>query len=217
MPNLSLTEIIVLLDRSGSMASLQKDVCGGFDQFVAEQAKLPGDCQLTLVQFDSTSIDTVHEAKPVKDVPALSFQPRGSTPLLDAMGDTITTVGERLQRTGEDKRPEKVIFLVITDGEENASTRYTKEKIKTMVEHQTKTYNWVFSYLGANVDAFAEAASLGIARGASANYVASAHGMRAAISTASASAGSYRSSPVGAAAASFSISDEDRKKMMEKK
>src|SRR5262245_14698463 len=168
--NQNLCEIIALLDRSGSMARVAKDMECGFDSFIREQQTQPGECQVTLVQFDTAGIETSYEAKPVAEVPPLSLKARGGTPLLDAMGDTIDRVGARLAATPEARRPGRVLFLVMTDGYENSSQRFKKEEIKGKVELQTNVYKWQFSYLGANVDAFAEAGALGIPSRASSGY-----------------------------------------------
>ncbi|HYV50839.1 MAG TPA: vWA domain-containing protein [Dongiaceae bacterium] len=161
MPHKNLTEIIVLLDRSGSMATIKDDMEGGFNTYVNDLRDLQ-DCRLTLVQFDTGGIDTVVESCPIKKVPKLRLEPRGGTPLLDAMGLTMERTGERFRNTPEERRPEQVMFVVITDGQENSSHDYTKERVKQMVEHQTQVYKWEFVYLGANVDAFAEASALAI-------------------------------------------------------
>ena len=208
MPDKDLCEIIVLLDRSGSMASVKGDMEGGFNAFVAEQKKMLG-AVLTLVQFDSNSIDTVHEAKPIGDVPALHLDPRGSTPLLDAMGKTINSVGQRYGRTPEEKRPGRVLFLVITDGHENASHEFTRGQIKVMVEHQTNAYGWQFSYLGANVDAFAEAGDIGISRRAASAYAQTKEGVREMFMASAAATMAYRSGE----ASSYTLTDEQRAKM----
>lgn len=162
MPKSGLCEIVVLLDRSGSMAACRQDTEGGFNSFVAEQKKAPGECVMTLVQFDDGGIDAVHEAKPIAGVPPLKLEPRGNTPLLDAMGTTIRKTGERLAATAEANRPERVLFVVITDGQENASHEFSKEAVRRMVEEQTNKWKWEFAYIGANVDAFGEAGRLGI-------------------------------------------------------
>lgn len=203
----NLCEIIVLLDRSGSMDAIKDDMMGGFDSFVKEQRSVPGACVLTLVQFDSFGIDTVHEAKPIADVPALLLEPRGMTPLLDAVGRTINDVGQRLERTPEDKRPGRVLFVIVTDGHENASKEFKLDQIKSMVEHQTNTYQWQFSYLGANVDAFAEAGGLGIGRQSSSPYAPTPAGVAAMYTSLSEGATAYRTGDA------YTISDEDRKKM----
>lgn len=173
MPNADKTEIVVILDRSGSMASLKADMEGGFETFRTKQAAQRGDCVLTLVQFDTESTDVVHEALPISKVPALVLEPRGATPLLDAVGDTITSVGERLARTAEPDRPGRVLVLIITDGEENSSHRFDKGDVQRMVKHQEDVYKWAFVYLGANVDAFAEAGSMAISPAMAAAYAPS--------------------------------------------
>lgn len=193
MPKSDLCEIVVLLDRSGSMASIKKDMEGGFDSFVAEQRKEPGECVLTLVQFDSDGIDTIHEAKPLANVPPMKLDPRGSTPLLDAMGQTIRRTGERFAKMAEASRPARVLFMVITDGQENASKEFKKDAIKAMVEEQANVWKWQFSFLGANVDAFGEAAALGIAASASSNYAPNAAGVNQLFASTSRSASVYRS------------------------
>ena len=168
------TYIAVLLDRSGSMSSVKDDTIGGFNQFIKDQKEAGDNAMLTLVQFDSGGIDTVHESLAIKDVPDLSdetFQPRGSTPLLDAMGKTIETTGKALEAIPQSDRPDKVVFVVITDGQENASREFTKARIKEMVSHQSDVYKWNFLYLGANQDAFAEAHSMGIPQAQAAAFV----------------------------------------------
>lgn len=193
------TEIIVLLDRSGSMAAIKTDMQGGYDSFIAEQRKLPGECAVTLVQFDSEGVETVYESRPVAEVPPLVLAPRGTTPLLDAMGQTLT-------RSIDRKLEGRVLFLVITDGQENASHEFKKDQIKTMVQQQT-TAGWAFSFLGANVDAFAEAGALGIDVAGTANFVGDAGGVVAAFASLGEATTRYRDGAV------YKISDEERKKM----
>lgn len=187
--NLYYTEIVVLLDRSGSMESIKQDMVGGFGTFVAEQQAIPGRCDMTLVQFDSQSIDTVLEAMPLAQVPELVLEPRGGTPLLDAMGATITRVTERHATSAQ--KPDKVVFMVITDGQENSSKSYTRDQVKALVEAQTAA-GWVFSYLGANVDSFAEAQSLGVAAAAAMNYTPNAAGVMGIYSSLGSSISSFR-------------------------
>lgn len=156
-----LTDITVVIDRSGSMESCRTDAEGGFNSFVDNQKKLPGHATLTLVQFDQV-YEFVHNTVAIKDVPAFTLVPRGSTALLDAVGRAIVETGERLSKISEQDRPGLVAFLIITDGEENASKEYKKDKIKEMIKLQQDTYKWQFTFLGANQDAFAEAADMGI-------------------------------------------------------
>jgi Mg-chelatase subunit ChlD len=167
------THIAVLLDRSGSMEAVKDETISGFNYFLKEQKAVGDNASFTLVQFDSESTDVVHEARPVRDVPDLNgdtYQPRGSTPLLDALGQTINSTGRTLAAIPEANRPDKIVFVVITDGQENASHKFTKSEVKEMINHQTEKYNWQFIYLGANQDAFAEARAVGIAKANAANY-----------------------------------------------
>lgn len=183
------TDITVLLDRSGSMQSIADDTIGGFNAFLAEQKAQPGDATLSLVQFDSEGYDVVIDAKPLADAPNLTtktFQPRASTPLLDAMGRVITDAGARFKAMAEGERPENVVVVVITDGHENASREFTAERIKAMVTHQTDVYKWSFIYLGANQDAILVARYMGITMDSAATYTADPHGTRAAYAGASA-------------------------------
>jgi len=156
------TELVVILDRSGSMSGIANDMKGGFDKLIDEQNAQPGTCAVTLVQFDGGVVDVVYEEKPVNKVPKLVLVPRGSTNLLDAVGETIDRIGQRLAETPESQRPEKVVVLIITDGEENASREYTRGMVRKRIEHQEKEYGWQFMYLGANVDAFHESAKIGM-------------------------------------------------------
>ena len=164
-----LADITLVVDRSGSMESIKSDAEGGINTFIAEQRKEPGQAFLTLVQFD-TEYDFVHRGVPIDQVPRFQLVPRGSTALLDAMGRAINETGERLSRMNEEDRPGLVIFVVVTDGEENSSKEFTKAKIKEMVERQQNVYKWHFNFLAANQDAFAEAGGLGIDAAGAANW-----------------------------------------------
>jgi uncharacterized protein YegL len=173
-----LTEIIFLLDRSGSMAGLESDTIGGFNAFVEKQSQMEGETLVTAVLFDDkyeilwNGID----AKKVKLTDKEYFV-RGSTALLDAMGKTILDVGYRLSKTEESKRPGKVIFVITTDGYENASKEFTYQKVKQLIKHQQEVYSWEFIFLGANIDAEKEAGNLGICKANAFNYEASPEGI----------------------------------------
>lgn len=166
MTDKNLTEIICLVDRSGSMSSVRDDAIGGFNAFLKEQQDSKhGKCLLTYVQFDTQGVETVHESKPVHRVPKLTpetFVPRGGTPLIDAMCKTIDDVGRRLAKTPEEKRPGNVVFVTLTDGEENSSQRFNNEDLKQRVKTQTEDFDWTFVYLAQNIDAFAAARSIGL-------------------------------------------------------
>lgn len=176
--NNNLTEIIFLLDRSGSMAGLESDTVGGFNAFVKKQSELDGDTILTTVLFDDeyevlwNGID----AREVK-LTEKEYFVRGTTALLDAIGKSILDVGIRLSKTSEERRPGKVIFVITTDGMENASREFTYEKVKELIRHQQEKYNWEFIFMGANIDAAKEADSLGIDIENSYNFEASHKGV----------------------------------------
>ncbi|KAA5539168.1 VWA domain-containing protein [Roseiconus nitratireducens] len=163
------TDITLVIDRSGSMASMKKDAEGGINSFIASQAAEPGRAVLTLVQFD-TDYEFVHSGVPIGDVPPYELHPRGCTALLDAVGRAINETGERLAKMQEADRPGLVIFVVMTDGLENSSHEFSKQQIKKMIEHQQDIYSWHFTFLGANQDAFAEAGGVGIHASGTANF-----------------------------------------------
>jgi hypothetical protein len=169
MTDQNLSHIYFLLDRSGSMTSIRTETIAGFDAFIAEQRKVPGQCQVTLAQFDD-QYDVVYVDRDVHDVPTLELTPRGSTALLDALGRLIVTAAERLDALPEDKRPGSVVVGVMTDGYENASRDWTHERIKALIEKQTRDFNWEFLYLGADQDAIEEGSKMGFAAAKSVTY-----------------------------------------------
>src|SRR5262249_19977698 len=164
-----LTDLTVVLDRSGSMHTCRSDAEGGLNSFIAKQKELPGECTFTLVQFD-TAYEFVHKAIPIRTVPHCILEPRGNTALLDAVGRAIVETGERLRALPEHERPGLVVFVILTDGQENSSSEYTKARVREMIEHQQNAYKWQFIYLGANQDAFAEAGGIGIRVAGTAPY-----------------------------------------------
>lgn len=164
-----LSDITVVLDRSGSMSSCKADAEGGLNTFIDEQKKLPGSAIFSLVQFD-TDYEFVYKGTPIQNVLACALVPRGQTALLDAVGRAIVETGERLSKTPEGERPGLVCFVIITDGQENASREFRLSKIKEMIEHQQNIYKWKFTFLGAKQDAFAEAGAMGIPKNAIANF-----------------------------------------------
>lgn len=176
--NQNLTEMVFILDRSGSMSHLQNETIGGFNSMIEKQKKEPGEAFVTTVLFDG-QYELLHDHVNIQDVKPITdreYYARGMTALLDAVGRTINSVGERLSKTPEEERPGHVIFVITTDGAENASREFTKVKVKEMVEHQQDKYSWAFMFLGANIDAVAEAASLGINTDFAKNYTASSVG-----------------------------------------
>ena len=180
-------KIVFIADRSGSMFSVRDDAIGGFNSFIEDQRKVEGEADITLVLFDD-QYEVPYSNVDIKEVALLNedtYQPRGSTALLDAIGTTIVNVGDELKDLSEDQRPDKVIVCIITDGEENSSKEYTKDKIKEMVEHQQEKYNWEFIFLGANMDAISEGMSFGIRAQSCSNYVNDSKGIHVAYASVS--------------------------------
>lgn len=166
-----LTDITFVVDRSGSMQSIREDAEGGVNSFIREQQEQPGEANLTLVQFD-TRYDFVFRGIPVQKAHPYVLKPRGSTALLDAVGRAIIETGDRLRAMDESQRPGLVVFVIVTDGQENSSREFSREKIREMIEHQQNVYNWKFTFLAANQDAFAEGRQLGIDSAGIASYAA---------------------------------------------
>ena len=176
--NSNLTEIVFILDRSGSMMSLTDDTIGGFNSFIEKQKDEPGDALLTTVLFDD-QYEILHNGMNLKEVQPITrdqYWARGMTAMYDAIGKTINEVGRRLSDTPEQYRPGKVIFVITTDGLENASREFTRIKVKEMIQHQTEKYSWEFIFLGANIDSAQTAESIGINKGFAADYCYSAQG-----------------------------------------
>ena len=179
--NAHYSEIAFAFDRSGSMKCCQGAAIEGFNQFLADQQKTDGLAKLTLVLFDDEYLVPISSI-PVEEVVSLTddtYQPRGCTALLDAIGQTIDNLGQRLAALAEKDRPGQIIVAILTDGLENASQRFTWKEIAGKIKHQTDTYKWIFLFLGANQDAIATAANLSIAANNAANYVADAAGSKA--------------------------------------
>lgn len=205
-------DISIVLDRSGSMESIREDVIGGFNTFLDSQQKVSGDCTISLYQFDDV-YETVYEGKDIKNASELTketYVPRNMTALLDAIGKTINKTGNRLSELKEENRPSKVIFVIQTDGLENASKEFTKDKIFEMIKHQRENYNWEFVFLGANQDAIATATSYGINRNASYTYAGTSKGVNMAYNAINCSVTRARTSN-----SSVSFTDQERKEQEE--
>ena len=175
----NLTEMVFVLDRSGSMRSLTADTIGGFNELIEKQKKIEGDAYVTTVLFDH-EYELLHDHVALGEVAPLTdreYFARGGTALLDAVGRTINAVGARLAATPEEERPKHVVFVITTDGMENASCEYTAKQVREMVEHQQQKYSWQFVFLGANMDAVSEAGKLGISASHAANFAPSQRGV----------------------------------------
>ena len=167
-----LTEIVFILDRSGSMSGLEKDTIGGFNSLIEKQKKEDGQCLVSTVLFDYDS-DVIHDRVDIHMVNPLTekeYFARGSTALLDAIGGTIRHIGNVHKYAREEDRPEKTLFVITTDGMENSSRQYTYSKVKQLVQRQKEKYGWEFMFLGANIDALETAESFGIDRDMAVDY-----------------------------------------------
>ena len=200
------TDIVVILDRSGSMESIRTDTEGGFNAFVKEQQETPGDCALSLYQFDD-KYDVVYENRPIAEVPALELAPRGTTALLDAVGKTIATRGEYYGNLPEEDRPGRVVVVIMTDGQENASREYRRDRIKEMITTQQDTYKWQFVFLGANIDSFAVAGGMGIRAASTMDFSADSDGVAYSYASASRNIANYKSAHVGSDMSGFTDTD----------
>lgn len=177
----NLTELVFILDRSGSMAGLEGDTIGGFNAMLEKQRKEPGEAVISTVLFDNET-EVIHDRLPLDRVPRLTekeYYVRGCTALLDAVGGAIHHIGNVHKYAREEDRPEKTLFVITTDGMENASRRYTYDKVKAMIERQREKYGWEFLFLGANIDAAREAARFGIRADCAADYHADSIGTEA--------------------------------------
>ena len=177
----NLTELVFILDRSGSMAGLEADTIGGFNAMLQKQRGEPGEAVISTVLFDNET-EVIHDRIPLDRVLALTekeYYVRGCTALLDAVGGAIHHIGNVHKYAREEDRPEKTLFVITTDGLENASRRYTYDKVKAMIERQREKYGWEFLFLGANIDASREAARFGIRADCAADYHADSIGTEA--------------------------------------
>ena len=203
------TDITVVLDRSGSMGGIKDDTIGGYNTFIEKQREVPGTATVTLVQFDD-KYEVNYTAMNIKEVPKLnkdSFVPRGMTALVDAMGKSIDATGRRIKEMNEADRPENVIFVVITDGEENHSRTYSHNKVMDSIKHQTDKYNWLFVYLGANQDAIKVGGTFGFSSANSMSWGANTLGVGATYVAVADNMTNYRMGK--AVAMNFTAADRD--------
>lgn len=167
------TEIIYILDRSGSMGGLESDTIGGFNSMMEQQKKTGEKAVVSTVLFDDVC-EVIHDRVPIEKIEKMTdkqYYVRGCTALLDAVGGAIHHIGNVHKYAREEDRPEKTIVVITTDGMENASCKYSRDKIEKMVKRQQKKYGWEFIFIGANIDAYAEAQKYGIRRDRAVNYV----------------------------------------------
>lgn len=168
----NLTEIVFILDRSGSMAGLEKDTIGGFNSLIRKQRREDGEALISTVLFDNDS-EVIHDRVPLDRIPEMTeeeYYVRGCTALLDAVGGAVHHIGNVHKYAREEDRPEHTLFVITTDGMENASRRYSYDQVRQMIERQKEKYGWEFLFLGANIDAAKEAARFGIQEDRAVNY-----------------------------------------------
>lgn len=170
--NENLTELVFILDRSGSMGGLESDTIGGFNSMISKQQKEDGEAVVSTVLFDD-KCEVIHDRVKIADVKRMTeddYYVRGCTALLDAVGGAIHHIGNVHKYAREEDRPAKTLFIITTDGLENASKRYSFKDVKQMIERQKEKYHWEFIFLGANIDAIEVAGNMGISRDRAANY-----------------------------------------------
>lgn len=192
----TITELVFLLDRSGSMHGLESDTIGGFNALIEKQKAVPGGCFVTTILFDNVS-ERLHDRLPLDQVPLMTerdYIPRGSTALLDAVGETIQHISDIHKYARPEDVPEHTLFVITTDGMENASRRFLLWQIKDLIREKQNKYGWEFLFLGANMDAIKTAGSLGITAERAANYCADGAGTRAVYDVVSKAACSIRCS-----------------------
>lgn len=182
----NLTEMVFVIDMSGSMSGLESDTIGGFNSIIEEQKKINKEkghrANVTTILFDD-KYEVLHNGINIDEIKPMTdneYVPRGMTALLDATGKAINVTGDRLRKMDEDKRPGKINIFVITDGGENASREFSGSQIKDMIKHQENKYNWCFNFMGANQDSFTTAKGLGISAHNVANYSSTSLGTRSA-------------------------------------
>ena len=174
----NLTELVFILDRSGSMAGLEKDTIGGFNAMIEKQKREPGEALVNTVLFDNEN-EVIHDRVDIQHIAPMTekeYYVRGCTALLDAVGGAIHHIGNVHKYAREEDIPEKTLFVITTDGMENASRKYTYDRVRAMIQRQKEKYGWEFLFLGANIDAAREAARFGISAECAADYHADRQG-----------------------------------------
>jgi len=195
----NMTELVFILDKSGSMAGLEKDTIGGFNSLLEKQKAIEGECRITTVLF-STRSQILHDhldIRAVRPITDKEYEVGGNTALLDAIGETVQKITAIQKNTAEEYRADKVMFVIITDGEENASSHFTSDMVKTMITRERTCQGWEFIFLGANIDAVETASRYGIVPDRAVDYVPDRKGTTLNFRTMSEAVREYRSSPDG--------------------
>ena len=174
----NITELVFILDRSGSMAGLESDTIGGFNSLIEKQRKQDGECYVSTILFDHVS-EVLHDRVKLSEFNKLTendYTVRGATALIDAIGGAIHHIGNVHKYARPEDVPEHTMFVIMTDGMENASRRYSRDKVKRMIEHEKEKYGWEFLFIGANIDSVETARHFGIGADRSVNYHADSQG-----------------------------------------
>ena len=206
----NVTELVFILDRSGSMAGLESDTVGGFNAMIEKQKKLCGECFVSTVLFDSES-EVIHDRVNLRDIKPMTdrdYTVRGCTALIDALGGAIHHIGNVHKYARAEDVPEKTVLVITTDGMENASHKYTAENVKAMIERQKEKYGWEFLFIGANIDAVETASRYGIGADRAVNYNADSDGTHIVYDSVSAAIGSVRAKKTVSASWSSAISED---------
>ena len=193
-----LTELVFILDKSGSMSGLEADTIGGYNSMLSKQQAEEGECRITTLLFNN-SFHLLHDRIDLKAVGPITeneYRVGGSTALLDAIGLTVDKIGNAQKNTAEDYRAEKVLVVIITDGEENSSREYSSDKVKMMIERQKNRFGWEFIFLGANIDSVETAGRFGIGRNRAVDYVPDKQGVNLHYSTLNSTVAEYRKTGV---------------------
>lgn len=197
----NITELVFILDRSGSMSGLERDTIGGFNSMLEKQRKQDGDCYVSTVLFDNVS-EVLHDRIKLDSVPQMTdrdYTVRGSTALIDAIGGAIHHIGNIHKYARPEDVPEHTMFVITTDGMENASCRYSSDEVKKMIERQKEKYGWEFLFIGANIDAVETARRYGIGADRAVNYNADSKGTKVLFDAVSETVCCMRASqPIGA-------------------
>lgn len=190
----NLTEVVFILDRSGSMSGLESDTIGGFNGMLKKQKAEEGEANVTTVLFDD-KLEMLHKRVDIKDIKEMTdkdYYVRGCTALLDAIGISINYMFNVQKSLNDEEKADNVLFIITTDGYENSSTEYSYKKIKEMINNQKEKYNWQFLFLGANIDAVSTAAKFGISEDFASNYIADEKGTKITYEVMNTAISSYR-------------------------
>ncbi len=174
---MSYSELVFIMDRSGSMYGIASDMEGAMKEIIQDQKKRKEDVLVTYVRFD-TEVEEVFSEKNISEIDGFKLEPRGGTSLHDAIGTTVNTFERKFNQKDEDDQPKRVLFIIVTDGGENSSSEFTGDQVNQMVKKVERDHDWGFTYIGANQDSILTGGSVGFARGSSLNYAATAKGVK---------------------------------------